>query len=312
MEHIASHHDKYFKEIFSRKEEMSDFITNALPQIAEFVDFTTLQLDTTQYIDKNLQIGYSDIAYNCLYKNKIKLKIALLFEHKSQTEDFPHLQLLGYMLKIWQTNIKQKQHLMPVIPILFYHGSEDWNNKKFEDYFIGIDETLIKYLPTFDYELINTKNFSDEQIKQMFQMLSLKTGILIMKHIFDDPDTLINELDSIFENLQLLLETENGRNLFETTIIYLFSNLKNDKQKVTEKLKQISPKGSDIALTIAQQFEKKGELIGIEKTIRKVAINLIRNKVDNHTIKIATNLTDEQIDLIREIEQIDNTATNIL
>jgi len=305
MEYIASQHDKYFKEIFSRKEEMSDFITNALPQIAQFINIDTLQLDTTQYIDKKLQIGYSDIVYNCVYKNKIELKIALLFEHKSQTEDFPHLQLLGYMLKIWQTNIKQKQHLMPVIPILFYHGSEDWNNKKFEDYFIGIDETLKKYLPTFDYELINTKNFSDEQIKQMFQMLSLKTGILIMKHIFDEPDTLINELESIFENLQHLLETENGRNLFETTVIYLFSNMKNDKQKVTDKLRQISNKGGEIALTIAQQYEKKGELIGMEKTIRKIAITMIKQGFDNETIEKCIDLSIMQIELLREFEEVD-------
>jgi len=305
MEYIASQHDKYFKEIFSRKEEMSDFITNALPQIAQFINIDTLQLDTTQYIDKKLQIGYSDIVYNCVYKNKIELKIALLFEHKSQTEDFPHLQLLGYMLKIWQTNIKQKQHLMPVIPILFYHGSEDWNNKKFEDYFIGIDETLKKYLPAFDYELINTKNFSDEQIKQMFQMLSLKTGILIMKHIFDEPDILINELDSIFENLQHLLETENGRNLFETTVIYLFSNMKNDKQKVTDKLRQISNKGGDIAETIAQKLKKEGRILGIEETIRKIAIKMIKKGYDNEEIEECTNLSIQQIELLRELEEVD-------
>jgi len=311
MENIANQHDKYFKEIFSRKEEMIDFITNALPQIAKYLDINTLQLDTTQYIDKRLQVGYSDLVYNCKYANKVDLKIALLFEHKSQPENFPHLQLLAYMIKIWETNIKQNQRLMPIVPILFYHGADEWKYKKLEDYFTGIDEPLKKYLPSFDYELIDTRNLTDEQIKNMFQMLSLRTGVLVMKHIFDEPEKLINELENIFEYLHKLLETENGRNLFETTVIYLYSNLKNDKDKVTEKLKQISPKGGDIALTIAQQLEKKGELIGIEKTIRKVAINLIRNKIDNQTIKIATNLTDEQIDLIREIEQIENKATNI-
>jgi len=305
MDSISSQHDKYFKEIFSRRDEMCDFITNALPQIAVYLDLNTLQLDTTQYIDKRLQVGYSDLVYNCKYKNKVDLKIALLFEHKSQPEDYPHLQLLGYMLKIWQTNIKQHQHLMPVIPILFYHGAEDWSTKKFSDYFSNVDDTLKKYLPAFDYELINTENLTDEQIKNMFQMLSLRTGILTMKHIFDDPEVLVNELESIFEHLQELLETENGRNLFETTVIYLFSNLKNDKQKVTDKLKQISNMGGDIALTIAQQLEKKGELLGVEKTIRKVAFNMIKNNFDNQAIMMATNLTEEQIELIRELAKFE-------
>jgi len=305
MENIASQHDKYFKEIFSRKEEMIDFITNALPQVTKYLDINTLQLDSTQYIDKRLQVGYSDLVYNCKYANNVDLKIALLFEHKSQPENFPHLQLLAYMIKIWETNIKQKQSLMPIIPILFYHGADEWIYKNFEDYFPGIDEPLKKYLPSFDYELINTTNLTDKQIKNMFQMYSLKTGILIMKHIFDNPEILINELESIFEHLHQLLETENGRDLFETTVIYLYSNLKNDKEKVTEKLRQISPKGGEIALTIAQKLEKKGHLKGMEEGIKKVALNMIRNNFDNSLIKIATNLSEEQIDMIRELNELE-------
>jgi predicted transposase/invertase (TIGR01784 family) len=305
MENIANQHDKYFKEIFSRKEEMIDFITNALPQVAKYIDVSTLQLDTTQYIDKRLQVGYSDLVYNCKYANKVDLKIALLFEHKSQPENFPHLQLLAYMIKIWETNIKQNQRLTPIVPILFYHGADDWKYKKFEEYFTEIDEPLKKYLPSFDYELIDTRNLTDEQIKNMFQMLSLKTGVLVMKHIFDAPEKLINELESIFEYLHKLLETENGRNLFETTVIYLYSNLKNDKEKVTEKLKQISPKGGEIALTIAQQYEKKGKLIGMEETIRQIAINMIKKGADNEFISECSNLTVLQVQLLRELTDVD-------
>ena len=308
MENIVSQHDKYFKEIFSRKEEMVDFITNALPQIANFLDINSLQLDTTQYIDKRLQIGYSNLVYNCKYANKIDLKIALLFEHKSQPEKNPHLQLLAYMIKIWETNIKQKQHLMPIIPILFYHGADEWNYKNFEDYFTGIDNSLTKYIPSFDYEIINTKLLTDEQIKNMFQRLSLKTGILVMKHIFDDPEKLITELESIFEHLQKLLETENGRNLFETTVIYLFSNLKNDKEKVTEKLKQISNKGGEIAETIAQKLRKEGKILGIEEGIKKVAVKMIKENFDNETIVTCTDLSYAQIELLRDLEEV---STNI-
>lgn len=303
MENIANQHDKFFKEIFSRKEEMSDFLINALPQIAKYIDINTLQLDSTQYIDKRLQVGYSDLVYNCKYANNVDLKIALLFEHKSQPENFPHLQLLAYMIKIWETNIKQNQRLMPIVPILFYHGAEEWKYKKLEEYFTDINEPLKKYLPSFDYELIDTKNLTDEQIKKMFQMLSLKTGVLVMKHIFDEPEKLINELENIFEYLHKLLETENGRNLFETTLIYLYSNLKNDKEKVTEKLRQISPKSGEIALTIAQQLQKEGRLKGIEETIRKVAITMIRQGLDNEIIAKCVDLSIGQIELLREMEE---------
>jgi len=125
-----------------------------------------------------------------------------------------------------------------------------------------------------------------------------------MKHIFDDPEVLVNELESIFEHLQELLETENGRNLFETTVIYLFSNLKNDKQKVTAKLRQISNKGGDIADTIAQKLRKEGKILGLEEGIRQVAFTMIKEGFDNDTIARCTNVNIRQIDLLRDLDDL--------
>ncbi len=96
---MSQEHDKYFKQIFSRKEEMTDLVVNGLPQVAKLIDIASLQLDTTEYVDKTLKKSYSDLVYNCKYKDK-NIKIALLFEHKSHPEIHPHLQLLGYMLQI--------------------------------------------------------------------------------------------------------------------------------------------------------------------------------------------------------------------
>jgi len=42
----------------------------------------------------------------------------------------------------------------------------------------------------------------------------------------------------------------------------------------------------------------------MEDGIKKVALNMIRNKFDNSSIKIATNLSEEQIDMIRELEEL--------
>jgi len=304
MKSISSQHDKYFKSLFSHKEEMTDFVVHALPQLAKNIDTTTLQLDTTQYIDKRLEIGYSDIVYNCKYKNKIDIKIALLFEHKSEKEDYPHLQLLGYMLKIWFTNIKQGQPLMPIVPILFYHGKEDWVYEKFANSFEDLDDLLLKYILEFDFEFINTKHFTDQQIDQMFDLHTLKMGVLLMKHIFDD--NLIDELNVVFGNLTQVLNNPNGKQLFETTLIYLYSNLKNDKNKVTEQLNKISTMGAQIAKTIAEQLHEEGMLHGLEEGIRQVAINMIRNNFDNQTIMLATKLSENQINILRNLEEFEN------
>jgi len=291
---MSQEHDKYFKQIFSRKEEMTDLVVNGLPQVAKLIDTASLQLDKTEYVDKTLKKSYSDLVYNCKFKNR-DIKIALLFEHKSQPELLPHLQLLGYMLQIWQTCKNNKQPLTPIIPILFYHGTENWEYGNFLESFENLDENLKKYIPNFEYELVNTKLLSDEQINKMFQQYSVKTVMLLMKHIFDEPELLENKIEIIFESLPFLLKDEYGRDLFKTTLVYLFNAANTNPVKITEKLKKISIMGAQIAKTTAEQLEENG--------IKKVAINLIKKGHSNEVIKDGTGLNDQQInDLRKEIK----------
>ena len=292
---MSQEHDKYFKQIFSRKEEMTDLVVNGLPQVAKFIDIASLQLDTTEYVDKTLNKSYSDLVYNCKYKNQ-DVKIALLFEHKSQTEKYPHLQLLGYMLQIWETCKNNKQPLTPIIPILFYHGTEDWNYSNFLESFENLDENLKKYIPNFDYELVNTKPLSNEQINRMFHSNSVKTVMLLMKHIYDEPELFENEIEIIFENTPFLIEDEYGRDLYKTTLVYLFKTSKSNKDKVTEKLKKISTMGAQIAKTIAEQLHEEG----FEEGKKNVAIKMIKEGFENSIIIKMTELSDIEINELRK------------
>jgi len=288
---INSPHDKYFKQLFSQKSEMKEFLANGLPQVAKLLDLNTLQLDTTSYIDKKLNVGFSDLVYNCQYNKNIEIKICLLFEHKSYVVNNPYLQLLGYMLNIWEQNIKQKQKLMPIIPILFYNGNDEWNYQIFESYFGEMDSDLEQYMPIFKYEQINTTNWSDEQIQKMFSLVSLKIGVLVMKHIFDDPNYLINELTNLLNGLSQLIETESGKAFFETTIIYFLNATKLNPEQLKEKVSEISQNAVEIV--------EKGAMQIVNKAMEKVAIDMIKDGADNQIISKYTKLNNDQIEIIR-------------
>ena len=91
---IRKVHDKFFKKLFEGRDEVTDFVKHALPkEIVDNLNLTDLELDTTAYIDEKFDETYSDIVYSCKYK-KTDIKIAFLFEHKSNFEAHPHLQLL--------------------------------------------------------------------------------------------------------------------------------------------------------------------------------------------------------------------------
>jgi len=133
-------HDHFFKQVFSRKEEVTDFIKGTFPKyLVKNLKLETLQLDSTSYVDKTLKAHFSDIVYQCDYGENNSLSVALLFEHKSYAPtDFPiYFQLLKYMLRIWEQNDAQKEPFMVVIPVIVYQGKTQWELKPIWGIFRG-------------------------------------------------------------------------------------------------------------------------------------------------------------------------------
>lgn len=295
---LINSHDRFFKELFSKKEEVSEFVAKTFPpEIVSNLDLETLELDKTEYVDSKLRTSFSDVVYNCKYGKGSQVKISLLFEHKSYPENYPHLQLLGYMLKIWEIQIKQKEELTPVIPIIFYHGKKKWKNKSFEKYFKGVDETLQRFIPKFDYQLIDTSDFTDKEIIKLFKSLQLQIGILVMKNIFNE-QKILQEINTIFAGLNQLLQTEQGEQFFETIVAYLLYATGIDTEKYVEKMRTISTIGTEKFISTAMKLEIRG----IEKEKRRVALNLIDKGYTNQIIIDATNLKEEEIEQLRKFK----------
>ncbi len=301
---LVTSHDKFFKAIFSRKKEAKEFISKTLPKkLVQNLDLKTLELDNSEYIDKNLKSSFSDIVYNCTYGKDLKIKISILFEHKSYPEKYTHLQLLRYMVNIWQTQIKQKQELTPVIPIIFYHGKQKWNKSTFEDYFHNVDSELRSFIPEFDYRLIDTSNYSDSEIKKLFKSLELQIGILLLKNIFDNYRILQREVE-IFSGSDLLLQTEEGEQYFETIVAYLYYNTDFEIQKFIDKMRTISPRAEEKFVSTAMKLEMKGEKRGrkegIKEGIIKSAINFLKNGASIELVSLSTGLTKKELLKLQE------------
>ncbi|MEA3495605.1 MAG: Rpn family recombination-promoting nuclease/putative transposase [Bacteroidota bacterium] len=296
---IIQSYDRFFKNLFSEKNEIKEFVTKTFPtEITKNLQLETLELDQTEYVDSKLRTTYSDLVYNCKYGNNTDIKISLLFEHKSNPEKFPHFQLLGYMLKVWEIQIKQNQELTLIIPIIFYHGKSKWTNKPFDTYFKGLDDTLQNFIPKFDYQLIDTSKFTNEEIINLFESLQLQIGILVMKNIFNE-QKILQETNKIFANLNQLLQTERGEQFFETIVAYLLYATGIDAKKYAENMKTISQKAEKKFVSTAMRLETSG----IEKGIRKVAFSMIQENYTNKEIIKLTGLNEKQIEYLRTLKE---------
>jgi predicted transposase/invertase (TIGR01784 family) len=298
---IKNPHDRFFKETFSDIEAAQDFITGTFPEsLVKKLDLSTLELDANTYTDNELKEHFSDLVYNCRYGNDNAIKIVILFEHKSSIPEYPHLQIIRYLLKIWETNVKQNAGLIPVIPVIFYHGKEKWEMKSFADYFNNIDELLFEFIPNIHFLLTDCSQYSDKQIKnEIFHRVVTKIAVLLMKDIFDE-ERIQQKLVDIFHLGMLYFKEEKGLRYLETVLRYLFANIGEEKQNTVFKtISEISFEGGNNVMTIEEALLKKGEEKGIEKGIEKgkleIAQKMLAAGIPIENIAQFTSLPIEEI-----------------
>ncbi|MEK7255241.1 MAG: Rpn family recombination-promoting nuclease/putative transposase, partial [Bacteroidota bacterium] len=150
-----------FVATFQIKSEVVAFLKNFVSlEISSNLDLDSLALDDNSYLTLQLDKFESDVVYNCNWKDKLPVKVSLLFEHKSSPPSRLALQLLRYMLEIWDKQIEQEQTLTIIIPIIVYHGEEGFRFKPLAEFFGEIaDPVLKKFIPNFDALLVNLTNY---------------------------------------------------------------------------------------------------------------------------------------------------------
>ncbi|WP_347275375.1 Rpn family recombination-promoting nuclease/putative transposase [Candidatus Kuenenia sp.] len=259
---IINPHDKFFKETFSIRENAIDFVSGTFPpEILKKLDLSTLTQDNNSYIDEELREYFSDIVYTCFCKDK-ELRITLLFEHKSYAVACPYLQLIKYLLKIWESNSKQAQRLIPVIPVILYHGKDAWTVRRFRDYFEGIDEVFHRFIPEFEYLLTDLSCYSNEEIKdRAFRRVFLQITMLLMRNIYNET-VLEDKLKGFFEIGRQYFEEKEGVKFLESAIRYLYYASDISEERVIETLKEISEEGGKLSMTIAARLIEKGKMAG--------------------------------------------------
>ena len=112
MKKKANHHnahDKFFKAVFSKRREAANLLKQfGDTALVKGLDFRTLKREQDSFTESDLKEYFSDLVYSCRWKGK-ELRICLLFEHKSYPVDYPHFQLLRYMLNCWEQDLNHKR-----------------------------------------------------------------------------------------------------------------------------------------------------------------------------------------------------------
>lgn len=266
MPTIFNPHDKFFKENFSQLEIIRDFLRNYLSQdIRELLNLDQITLQKDSFIDNEFQEHFSDLLFLVPTNGGGEAYVYLLFEHKSYHDSWVALQLLRYMVRIWERDAKDVKavSLRWIIPIVIYHGEQKWSVSTefaalFPDY-----EALQAYLPNFKYLIYDLPRYKDEEIIGEFK---LRMAIWILKYIFN-PEL----LDKIKKAISIYAESNRDMNTEEflkTVLLYMISASNKIQHKDLEKelKKQLQYIGAEnIMMTLAEHYRQEGLQEGWQK-----------------------------------------------
>lgn len=270
-------HDEFFKATFGRLDIALDYLQNMLPvTLQQDLDLSKLERVNGSFVSPALQEYFSDVVYQSPLKiGKQSAVLSFIFEHKSKREPRPHLQLLRYMLDAWTEQLHQNnKKLNPIIPILVYHGKQGWKKRDFDNYFgKKLPESILPFLPRFDYIFTHVTDMSDEQILELGTGLLINT-FLMLKHIHD-PDFIMQNAELIFINLT---EPNSQQDFIVLVLAYFYRNSQLAEEKIHNFIQNLPKTLNKTAMSTYDMILEEGKKIGererqrLEEELRQMLI----------------------------------------
>ncbi len=309
MTTLSRPHDKFFKEAFSQPKIARDFVKHYLPaDVVKMLDLDSLELQKDSFIEE-LQEHFSDILYRVRLKNGRFAFLYFLFEHKSYPDKWSSLQLLRYMVQIWEQMLAEVEggtvQLQPILPIILHHGEQQWNiSREFSGLFDLSAETE-RYIPNFQYELVDLSQASDETVRGLAET---RFVLEVMRYIRSD--AFFEELVRMLQLVQTGEDDELAYYLISVAVYYMMQ-YRNDL--TVDELRQAAvlaalPQGEKTMATLAERLRHEGFNLGKQEGkqegVQGNILLLLRHRfqtIPNHIIT--------QLSAIQDMDKLEQLTT---
>jgi len=304
-------HDRFFRYAMQHKELATALIQFALPaELCAVLDFDTLTHTEESFLDDKLKQHFTDICYSCLTKDRKPVKVTIIIEHKNRIPLKGTIieQLHRYTGNVWANDIRQQRPLSVTLPILIHQGKTKLKQENTASYFEGIPEYLTRFIPKFDYILVDLSQLNYEQIAQINNIM-LYRFLLALKGA-KDAVFLEQHIEKLVIFAPESTESEIVVKLHLVCISYLIdtSNTFHQKLKTMGTPEASLPaskkqkKSSNLLLQlVTESMEKgmeigvkKGEEIGVEKGVQKTILAFLK-KMPQITDEEAAELFDVSV-----------------
>ena len=233
-------HDAVFKAFFSDAKIARNYMLHYTPaSIHQHIDFAFFQKIDTSFVSGRFGISFSDVLYEARLTSGTPARLLFLFEHKSYVPTLPiHLQLLDYLLQIWEDDLKNSRPLSFVIPIVVYHGTRGWKHRLFFNYFPGLPDGWRAFIPNFHYLLTDLSQTPVREIEVKVESEYLKNLFLALKFAYDE-GLMLKKWPEILTFGEPFYQNDREGILLQTLTLYIFNLFDMTKSEVKNLNKQL-------------------------------------------------------------------------
>lgn len=257
----ATPHDALFRALVSNQDRAAALLTEYLPrEVAGLLDpGTPPEAIEGSFVDADAARTRCDALFRVRLRTGHDARIYALLEHKSAVDATTPLQILKYMVNIWQREIEgggARNRLPPIIPLVFYHGPGRWTVPRSVVEMVDAPEELAPLLRDFAYVLHDLGEIEPVRLSRAPEVLA---GLLALRvvHFDEIPPDLLDLIvggpvaGSEFERhiLRYIVERMN------LTLAHLEASLRRTKPDRWEALMG----------TVAEAWLEQGRAEGIEK-----------------------------------------------
>ena len=182
MDLAPSQHDHFFRALMERPKAAGALLRERLPPIvAEQLVGDPLLVEGT-FVDKELRSSQSDRLYQVALRGGRSAFIYCLVEHKSAPDPRVALQLLRYLVRIWERYdqaIDGTGLLPPILPLVVYHGKPEWSTPALFSSMLAATDEMRPYLLDFPFGLLDVGQVEDDKLSNEEE---LRAGLIVLKY----------------------------------------------------------------------------------------------------------------------------------
>ncbi len=254
-------HDALFRLLLEDPQRAHILLREQLPPaIAARLSEAPPKLLDGHFVDERLRNTQSDRLYELRLRDGGAALLYVLLEHKSAPDPRTPLQLLGYMVRIWErhagTDGRKLRRLPPIFPLVVYHGAAPWRVPTSVLDCLAADAGLKAELQGFGYRVRDLGHIPYEQLSADPAVRGL---LGVLRYAFArglDAATLA----------RLLRDIPDDGVLLRPVLLYIVRQFEIDERVFWAALADSRPaRQEELKMTLAQEWIRQGKAQGREE-----------------------------------------------